>query len=152
MAAFLLLLIYGSALQSLKSHHHVRGRCRAEDPHSPVAVCNPALRSTALATLGMSIRKEAGMQIQLPWTLDSVPVSWKRCRHLLWHKLSPVGPSKLSPTPFVDIGLVTQSVHTAGGCVAFRGTSADQTVVQTETSSIQVREMPHVEAERDGII
>lgn len=92
-AAFVLL--YGSALQSLESHCHLRG-CRVEEPHCPVAMCNPALRSTALATMVMPIRKEARMQIQSPWTLDSIPASWKRCGNLLWHKLSTADPSKFS--------------------------------------------------------
>lgn len=118
MAAFV--LPHGSALQSLESHCHVRERCRIEDPHSPVAMCNPALRSTAPATMVISIRKETRMQIQSPWTLDSIPLSQKRCRKLLWHKLSPVDPSKFPPTPFIGIDLAITSVNTADGCVPFR--------------------------------
>lgn len=70
----------------------------------------------------------------VPVTLDSIPLSLKRCRKLLWHKLSPVDPSKFPPTPSIGIGLVITSVNTADGCVPFRGTSTAQRVVQTETS------------------
>lgn len=131
MAAFVLL--YGSALQSLESRCRLRW-CRVEDPHCPGAMFNSALRSTVLATTLMSIRKEARMQAQSLWTLDSIPVTWKRCRNLLWHKLSPADPSKFPHAPFIGIGLAITSVNTADGCVPFWGISTDQTVVQTETS------------------
>lgn len=119
MAAFV--LVNGSALQSLESCCYVSRRWGAEDPHSPAA------------TVVISIRKEARMQMQSLWTLDSIPLSWKRCRKLLWHVLSPVHPPKFPPTPFIGTGLIITSVNTGDGCVPFRGTSADQRAVQAET-------------------
>lgn len=73
------------------------------------------------------------MHIQSPWTLDSIPPSWKRFKKLLWHKLSTDDPSNFPSTPFVGIALVITLINTADGCVLFRGTSTDQRAVQTET-------------------
>lgn len=150
MAAFILL--YGSALQSLQSCCHMRGRCRVGDPHSAIAMCNPALRSTTPAAVAMSIRKEVKMHILSPGTLDSIPPSWKRFRMLLWHKLSLDDPSNFPSTPFISIDLVITSINTADGCVPFRGTSTDQRAVQTEILWTQDWEMPSVEAEGDRIV
>lgn len=61
MAVFVLL--YGSALQSLESCYHMRGRYRVEDPHSSADMGNSAFINKAPSTLVKSIRKEVRKQI-----------------------------------------------------------------------------------------